>query len=346
MNFGIASTSHRKFEFSDDHPLGIADLRSRSEIEKIDAEHVRCYVRGCDQRLRVHRRDSPGDYCRQHDVRCYLSTAGPTFEYRDPEQNLIIGREEFTTYVRRNPFKYESHRFGLERSEDALSWNFFLGLWQCDLLPWFVFETTGVLIARQPRLFLWGLEVSRATWEPWALLVQARKHFESNLPVDRPLTEPDAAILVPGQLLMLIEVKFCSANPWYKQGPRASSSSLTLDELKKTYQFPGMTSLLMSNAEREPRLPYQLWRNMVFAEWMANADSSVTEPFLLNLVRRSHDHRSHDVLSSVIDPRFQHRLLRLDWEHAICAILDQGADQRLVNYLATKTAGLRLAFGK
>jgi len=50
--------------------------------------------------------------------------------------------------------------------------------------------------SEEPDLYLWGIRVSGDSFEPWDLLIAARKRFESNLPVVRPLTEPDIALLL------------------------------------------------------------------------------------------------------------------------------------------------------
>ena len=99
-----------------------------------------------------------------------------------------------------------------------------------------------------------------------------------------PLTEPDIALWLPGRYLILIEAKFTSPNTHYKRGPRSNSSSLTLDELLEIYQSPELQTLDYVAAQRSNRVHYQLWRNMIFAEWMAKLDHPNTEAFHVNLV--------------------------------------------------------------
>ena len=78
---------------------------------------------------------------------------------------------------------------------------------------------TGKDIDTEPRLFLWGLELTDDSLQPWDLLIAARQRFESRLPVKRPATEPDIALFQPGQFLILCEAKFCSDNPVYRRRP-------------------------------------------------------------------------------------------------------------------------------
>jgi hypothetical protein len=70
------------------------------------------------------------------------------------------------------------------------------------------------------------------------LLIAARKRFESDLPVERPYTEPDIMLHLPGRYLVLLEAKFTSPNTTYARGPRKDSQSLTLDELCATIWKP------------------------------------------------------------------------------------------------------------
>ena len=120
---------------------------------------------------------------------------------------------------------------------------------------------------------------------PLAVTGDGERRFEANLPVDRPLTEPDIALHLPGRYLILIEAKFTSPNGYYSRGPRRDGGSLTLDELLGIYRDPGLVILDHRRAARAERVPYQLWRNMVFAEWMAREDHPYTRAFHVNLVR-------------------------------------------------------------
>jgi hypothetical protein len=63
------------------------------------------------------------------------------------------------------------------------------------------------------------------------------KRLESNLPVERPLAEPDNALYLPARYLILIEAKFTGPNPFYTDGPRRDAHSLTKEEPLNIYYF-------------------------------------------------------------------------------------------------------------
>ena len=124
------------------------------------------------------------------------------------------------------------------------------------------------------------------------MLIAARERFETNLPVDRPLTEPDIALHLPGRYLVLIEAEFTSPNTFYERGDRKDEQSLTMDELLAIYQDPDLRLLDTEKAKCRDRVAYQLWRNTILAEWMAMRDSSATKAYHINLVREGYEEAS------------------------------------------------------
>ena len=213
-----------------------------------------------------------GEVCPDHGIRCHHSTSGGTYIYKDVRRNIIASPETFARRIVGHPFKYESHRLGAERSEDALSWNVFRSLQEAGCLSNLARLITGDPTPVEPFLYLWGICSTDDDFTPWDLLVAARKRFESNLPVDRPMTEPDIALHLPGRYLILIEAKFTSANTYYGRGERKDHRSLTMAELVGLYQDPRLKMLDVRKADAANRLYQQLWRNMTFAEWMAGED--------------------------------------------------------------------------
>jgi len=139
--------------------------------------------------------------CPRHGIKCYYSSAGATYGYAKPIRNIIASPELFERYIIGNPFKYETHRFGLERSEDALSWNVWRSIQEAGLLHNVAAWLTGELIEVEPFLYLWGICTTDNEFRPWNLLIEARNRFESDLPVERPLTEPDISLHLPGKYL-------------------------------------------------------------------------------------------------------------------------------------------------
>ena len=102
---------------------------------------------------------------------------------------------------------------------------------------------TGDTTPAEPLLLMWGILLTDDALRPWDLLIAARNRFESALPVERPFTEPDIALWLPGRYLILIEAKFTSFNMYYERGLRKDAQSLTLDELLDIYHDPSLRIL-------------------------------------------------------------------------------------------------------
>ncbi len=196
----------------------------------------------------------------------------------------------------------------------------------------------------EPFLYLWGICLTEDAFDPWNLLIAARKRFESNLPVERPLTEPDIGLFLPGRYLILIEAKFTSPNTFYQRGPRQDAHSLTLQELLEIYHDPRLRILDHRRACSAPRVSYQLWRNTVFAEWMGREDHPKTRAFHVNLTRKGHERSSAAEFHSLLNPDFNDRFRKLSWETIYRACCQQPQLSRLCRYLESKTAGLARAF--
>ena len=325
-------------------PFGIQDLDPQVVETAGLHRKVRCYIRGCREFLRVPGRGFRGEICRVHGIRCHASQKNVTYTYADARRNLIVGAREFGERVMGHPFKVETHRFGYEKSEDALTWNTFRSLSEAGALGDFVQWLTGEISQIEPRLYLWGLEVTDDRFEPWRLLIQARERFENHLPVDRPKTEPDIALHLPGRYLILIEAKFTSENTVYERGPRKDAQSLTLAELVGIYQDPRLNILDYRRGEAAQRVHYQLWRNTLFAEWMGTTDHPATRAYHFNLVRDGFETESEAEFGRLVNPAFRNRFKRFTWEqiHRFCQGRREAALLR--RYLETKTAGLKRAF--
>jgi hypothetical protein len=322
-------------------PYGTQDLDPRVQIQAGPPKRVRCYHRGCNRWLRPPAQDFQGEFCPEHQIRCHHSRSGPTYSYADQRRNVIVGADLFASRIIGHPFKYESHRLGFERSEDALTWNVMRSLQEAGALQEVAAWLTGLVIPEEPRLYLWGLRVDDDSVVPWDLLIRARERFEQKLPVKRPLTEPDIALHLPGRYLVLIEAKFTSPNPTYTTGPRKDETSLTKDELIEIYQDPALKILDVVKAVSINEIHYQLWRNMVFAEWMALEDGPDTRAYLASLTRLGREQESCDQFRELVCPGYGGRFVHRTWEE----IDDLWAARipellRLHNYLVTKTAGL------
>lgn len=254
--------------------------------------------------------------------------------------NIIIDADLMATRIVGHPFKFDSKWLGNENSEDALTWNVFRSLQEARCLAQIASQITGLDIKEEPRLYLWGICLTEDTFEPWDLLIEARKRFESKLPVKRPLTEPDIALYLPGYYLILIEAKFTSSNSCYIDGPRQNTKSLTKDELLDIYQDPALHMLNMEKARHADRVYYQLWRNTVFAEWMALADGKGTLAYHTSLTRESEENESCDHFRGLMNPELAGRFAHLSWEDIYSGIADSVGQSLVRQYLETKTSGL------
>lgn len=325
-------------------PYGVGKVDPQVQLVGDKPRQVRCYVQGCTQILRTPTRGFRGDVCPEHGIRCHHSSAGSTYTYHSPQRNVIASPQLFRERIIGHPFKYESHRLGSERSEDAVSWNVFRSLQEAGRLKDLAALITGESLRYEPFLYLWGICLTDDVLDPWQLLVEARKRFEGHLPVERPQTEPDIALHLPGKYLILIEAKFTSPNTFYERGPRRDGSSLTFDELLTIYHDPALTILDHQAALAAHRVPYQLWRNTVFAEWMAREDHPCTKAYHVNLVRSGYEKDTAAEFQRLVTENQRDRFHRLTWEQ-IDQRVGQGQElSRLRRYLRTKTAGLVKAF--
>lgn len=324
-------------------PYGLGDLELKVSRKRNDGK-LKCVVKGCSHWLQPPSRKPKhkGEACPDHAIRVH---SGGTYSYVDYQRNLIVDADYFAEQIRGHPFKVESHRFGQERSEDAVSWNVFRSLQRAGLLHKVAELCTGRSVPQEPRLFLWGLELTDDGVEVWDLLVRARERFESDLPVDRPKTEPDIALYLAGEYLLLIEAKFCSPNGVYVRDGKTKLFDLTIDQLVRIYQDPALQFLDYQQAARRNRIHYQLWRNLIFAEWMALHAALGTQGYHINLVREGQEQAMCHEMLTLIRSEYQDRFEQISWEQ-IYGIVDGHCPrlERLCTYLECKTERLRPAF--
>ena len=205
-------------------PYGTHNLNPDVQTKAGPFPLVRCYHRDCGRWLRRPTSTYDGDLCPEHHIRCHYSRNAPTYSYADVRRNFIVGADLVADRIVGHPFKYDTGCLGNEKSEDALAWNVFRSLQEAHVLHDVAAWITGVTFPEEPRLYLWGISLDGDLFQPWDLLIAARRRFEQNLPVDRPLTEPDIALHLPGRYLILIEAKFTSPNTFYTSGPRGTES--------------------------------------------------------------------------------------------------------------------------
>ncbi len=107
---------------TDDLELGAAEGYKSTASPLRRRDEVRCCIRGCRTWLPRRSRGDPPKFCPDHGIS--VSTS-PTYVYQDWTRNFLL-RHDLIGAVKED--KIESWRLGNESSEDALSWNMFVGL--------------------------------------------------------------------------------------------------------------------------------------------------------------------------------------------------------------------------
>ena len=272
-------------------------------------------------------------FCPDHRIRVSPSRSRPTYVFQEASRNCIVDRGLLHLVT-----KTESWRLGNETSEDALSWNVFVGLKRLGRLRDAVSVLTGISVQAEPSLYLWGNEILEREVSRWSLLGKVRDRLEPRVGIR---TEPDVALHVPGQLLVLIEAKFGSPNSTLDGKTRAYDS---VQDFLRVYPAPeeGPDPLEREWIESMPTMLFleQLSRLAVFGAWMRNGSEQVVVVNLLrkrDLLAKAPDFVSH--LSSDSPVTFEARA----WEQLIP--LTACADgETLARYLTQKSYCLRPAF--
>lgn len=236
-----------------------------------------CPVKGCETPT-TWVTDNRGErrYCATHGIRLHSNT----FVYWNGEgrkndarlRNFPI-RPDIAREVALNSVeKAESHRLGYEMSEDALTWNVFVGLAEAKRLRDAVLFLTGDHIEEEPQLYLWGELVDlvgkkRGRFHP---LDAVRAKLEPD--IKRFKTEPDAMLVLADRLLVCIEAKFGSGNPLaYTRIVEAGEKPIDRDGLLRRYldNAGSVTKRIINRDSIGSRFHTQLFRNIVFASEMA-----------------------------------------------------------------------------
>ena len=314
-------------------PYGVDDV-DRAQAAPVSRDTVRCCIQGCSRILvRAHRapRNNAACFCQEHQIRVSPSRTRPTYVFRDASRNFIVDRGLLQVAK-----KTESWRLGNETSEDALSWNMFVGLMRLSLLRDAVYILTGVTFHAQPRLYLWGNEIMEWKVRPWALLHKIRDQLERGFGIQ---TEPDVALHVPGELLVLIEAEFGSPNSTLDK-----KSYDTVEQFLEVYSRPedGPEPLEREWIAAQPAtvILEQLCRLAVFGTWMRKAEEKVV---VVNLLREAELASSQPRFVSHLAPGSPVQFEARAWEQLIP--LAGGADNdTLERYLKNKSYCLLPAF--
>jgi len=114
--------SRNEIVWADSLPWGLPDVRPTVSVH---GDTIQRCIKDCTCWLTKRRRGQKPDFCPRHDISV---SSAPTYIFRERIRNIIVGREMFHRIANKKN-KVESGRLGYETSEDALTWNVFLGLY-------------------------------------------------------------------------------------------------------------------------------------------------------------------------------------------------------------------------
>ncbi len=294
---------------------------------------VRCCIRGCDQWIPKRSRGLPVAYCPSHGIS--VSTS-PTYVYRDWERNFILHRDMIRALKKQ---KVESWRLGNETSEDAVSWNLFMGLAELGGLNEAFEALTGQIATGDPVLYFWGNEVwPNFDGRIWPRLNAVRDRLETGFKIP---TEPDIIIRFPGQAIVLIEAKLGSPNGTLAKKKDTTPQSF-LERYREATGSTGSLNRRAISAMEAGAILEQLCRNVVFSTHLAEAGET---PFVANLVRVEAEKDVEARMARHLTPEGGVRFRRTTWEELgrLRRLQDRDADP-LASYLKTKSLRLAPAF--
>jgi hypothetical protein len=325
------------FSWSSDTPYGLSDIepdaasRYRAAIPDslLRGDLLRCCIRDCKNLLPKRHRGQDHSFCPIHRI---SMSAKPTYVYREKRRNFIVGRG-----VSERIAKVENWRLGFETSEDALSWNVFVGLYALEALEAAFEALTGAIASEEPELYLWGGRID-TDGAQWSKLHEVRQALEKGLAIP---TEPDIILRVPGQAVVLIEAKFGSPNGSFA-GKRGRFGAVT-EYLKRYKSRDGADDPLNRGwiSEQEDKgILEQLCRNVIFAHWLVAGDEG---PFVINLVTKHAANDEQLFRQHLNDNEVQFRVCTWEDLFDLPVIQDEKASV-LRLYLKNKTRNLSPAF--
>lgn len=335
----------------------------------------RCPIKGCTSPLATapYRKIYELPYCVRHGIRLHLSSKNnPTFVYfngnRDEDhikarlRNFIFQKQYVEEHVLRSQTKAETQRLDHENSEDAVSWNIFVGIVRAGALSHAMSWLAGRKIDGEPELYLWGSHIdlnnNRHVFCPE--LRQARGTIEEG--IQRFWTEPDVMLIVPKKFVMCIEVKFTSGNTLAQvenekesQGQKPKSVDGTIERyfLQNTF-WKNRLRYIQPNDINRKRFHGQLFRNIVFASGMAETFEGDWQ--VVNLVSTTQwEKRTSTKDTDYKDPsdsvrcylmdQYKQRFTFRTWEGLFAHVIkDNNSLQDVAEYMKEKSACFEQAF--
>lgn len=270
----------------------------KPEME-VDRDRVLCPVLGCGHTVVSQRRGDEMRHDRFHCDKHRIFISPTTWEYDDRKDNILWNLNELEAHFKAK----REERIARDNSEDAVTWNVFRYLINCNRLGAFLQEMTGREVGPPVSCF-WSY--SDADKGPCVHLNQARAEFGETI---RRGSEPDL-IIWAGNMLFFVEAKLGSGN---------STKPSTPGNPKK-YEIGGEgwfsrvfapKSTYRHVAEDEKR--YELLRFWLLGTWMANKTPG-TDFVLANLVREASKEDIEGEFGKHIVQDAHKRFVRWTWE--------------------------------
>lgn len=241
-------------------------------------------------------------------------------------------------------------------SEDALTWNVFVGFARRQTLHRLLNYLTGRNETEEPELYLWGKRIfslGPPTNESYGPLSNFRLKFEPDIRGFH--TEPDVILTIPKKLTVCVEAKFASGNT-LSDGKLARPGEKPTDRegLIQRYIVPSRshTHDCISRDALGQTIHSQLFRNIICASEMAAG----AEWHVANLVSQTqwkHPRATNSYSFENPEPAIR-GYLKDDkkncfsfrtWESIYSALVDGDPQlEDVANYMRKKSAHYRPAF--
>lgn len=320
-----------------------------------------CPVKSCGTPLAiVNYGESQLPYCPKHALRFHSNTFvywNGSGRFKEAQlRNFPIQKDLAQKVALNSDKKAETHRLGYEMSEDALTWNVFVGLAVAGKLRKAVHYLTGLQVDAEPDLYLWGELVDIKTGgierNRFGPLHDARDKFEKDIKHFQ--TEPDIMLVIDGQLVICIEAKFSSGNTLAHDAPehegeKPSSRSKLLQ--RYLAEASDETKGVIDRSKIGDVFHSQLFRNIIFASEMSKGMNW----HVVNLVSQTQwdlkqdEKKSH--YSFQTPEKYVKAYLKVDrfsfrtWEGLHQNVIkDDPSLQELDKYMRSKTAHYERAF--
>lgn len=354
-----------------------SDSYTHHDFDVGQIPRCRCPIKGCTNPLATapYRNIYELPYCVRHGIRLHLSSKNnPTFVYFNGNRNEdhIKARlrnfifQEQKQYVKEHVLqsstKAETWRLGYENSEDAVSWNVFVGIMMAGALSHAMSWLAGKKIDGEPELYLWGshIDLDNNLYDFYPSLCQARESIEPD--IRRFFTEPDVMLIVPKKFVMSIEVKFTSGNTLAQiekekessgQKPKSVEGIIERYFTQNTFWKDG-SRYIHPNDINHKKFHGQLFRNMVFASGMAekfDGDWQVvnlvsTTQWEKRISTKDTDYKDpSDSVRCYLMDQYKQRFTFQTWECLFAHVIkDNNSLQDVAEYMKGKSAFFKPAF--